>query len=151
MAATFPLPKYHFEVRFSTGGAIEFQEVSGLDLENEFVEYRDGNDKEFIPKRRVSLRKSGTTSFKKGLIKGDDNLINIYNKLIDDKDYYSGHGGDLTITVILLDQESKPAFTWEISNAVPIKLSTEGLNSTDNSLAIEQIDFSHSGIKIVKN
>ena len=150
MASTFPLPKFNFKVKFTPGEELDFQEVSGLDIENEFVEYREGNDPDFIPRRRVSMRKSGTVSFKNGLIKGEDRIIKLYNKLIDEKGYQSDESEDLNITVSLLDEKGEPCFNWEISNAVPIKLSTESLSATDNAIAVKQIDFSHSGIKLSK-
>ena len=46
MATTYPMPKFSFKVSF---GDTEFNctEVSGLDFENEKIEYRDGADSEF--------------------------------------------------------------------------------------------------------
>ena len=61
----FPVPKFNFRVTFSPGGVISFQEVTGLDVENEFIEYRNGSDPFFTPERRAGLRKAGSMTFKK--------------------------------------------------------------------------------------
>lgn len=144
----FPIPKFYFKVTID-GVDAGFQEVTGLDVENEIVEYRDGSDPEFIPQRRVSIRKSGTVSFKKGMFKGDTQFRDLYKKIYDDKSkFFSSDNNNLNIIVELLTEKMDDvAFKWEIQNAVPIKLSTDSLNSTENSIAIETMEFSHSGIK----
>lgn len=146
--AGFPLPKYHFQVSIPGAGDLDFQEVTGLTVENEFTEYRAGNNQEFIPERRVSIRKGGTVSFKKGMIKGDKGLINVYDNVTKKSKFFSSHSSSVNITVNLLDEGGGIAFTWVIKNAVPIKLATDNLNATENGIAIETIDFSHSGIEL---
>ena len=49
MSTAYPLPKFSFKVNF---GEAEFNctEVSGLDFENEVIEYRAGADTEFQKK-----------------------------------------------------------------------------------------------------
>ncbi len=37
----YPLPKFHFQVDWG-GARLSFTEVSGLDVETEVIEYRDG-------------------------------------------------------------------------------------------------------------
>ncbi len=41
MAATYPLVKFHFLVDWG-GTNVGFTEVSGLDIETELIEYRQG-------------------------------------------------------------------------------------------------------------
>ena len=146
----FPLPKFHFTVKIDNK-AIAFQEVTGLTVENEFTEYRNGSDKGFIPARRASFRKSGTISLKKGLFKSDSKLIKIYENITELKEFFSTDDKVIDIQIDLLDEKSESAFTWVAKNAIPIKLSMEGFNATENSIAIEQIDFTHSGIEIKSN
>jgi phage tail-like protein len=145
----FPLPKFHFKVKLGDAGEVAFQEVTGLTIENEFNEYRNGSDLGFVPARRASIRKSGTVTFKKGLFKGDDTLIKLYKDIVDIKSFFSSDTKVINIEVSLYDETgSAPAFVWKIQNAIPTKLSMESLNATENAIAIEQIDFTHSGIEI---
>ncbi|WP_235299104.1 phage tail protein [Portibacter marinus] len=143
----FPLPKFHFEVKID-GNTIAFQEVTGLTVENEITEYRNGTDKEFIPARRVSMRKSGSITLKKGLFKDDKDLIKIYDNVTKLKEFFSTDEKAIDVQIDLLDETSSSAFTWVAKNAVPTKLTMESLSASDNAIAIEQIEFSHSGIEI---
>ncbi len=147
----FPLPKFAFSVTLGNAGQVSFQEVSGLTVENEFTEYRNGSDIGFVPARRASIKKSGTVSFKKGLFKGDDTLIKLYKDVTDIKSFFSTDSQVVNLEVVLYDESgTTPAFVWKILNAIPTKLSMESLSATENAIAIEQIDFTHSGIEIEK-
>ena len=46
MAETYPLVKFHFSVDWG-GTNIGFTEVSGLDVETELIEYRQGASPEY--------------------------------------------------------------------------------------------------------
>jgi len=45
-ANVWPLPKFHFEVKWDTN-VMSFQEVSGLDIQSEEIKYRAGDSKQF--------------------------------------------------------------------------------------------------------
>ena len=53
----WPLPKFYFSVDIGDMTDLPFQEVSGLEVETEMIEYRHGNS--LISKRRY--RKNKTT------------------------------------------------------------------------------------------
>ncbi|HKJ68173.1 MAG TPA: phage tail protein, partial [bacterium] len=44
--ADYPVAAFHFQVEWG-GNKIGFSEVSGLNIENQVIEYRDGDSKEF--------------------------------------------------------------------------------------------------------
>jgi hypothetical protein len=44
--ATYPLPKFHYQVQWG-GSRLGFTEVTGLAVENELIEYREGNSPEY--------------------------------------------------------------------------------------------------------
>ena len=144
----FPVPKFHFKCTLGEFGEIAFQEVTGLDMENDSMEYRSGDDTDFVTLKRAGLRKTGTVSFKKGVFTDDKTIWENYLTLIDDKTYYS-QATPKNLTVELLNETGDTVITWEILKAVPIKLSNGDLKSEENAIAIEQIDFVHSGIKQV--
>ncbi|MDB4539845.1 phage tail protein [Saprospiraceae bacterium] len=140
--AKFPIPKFHFSVDLGLGGDIPFQEVTGLDQEFEFLEYRAGNDAEWGTRKRSGLMKTGQLSFKKGLFKGDKKVWDIFESLYKRDKYMSETdpgGNDLKID--LLDEKGAPVVTWNIVNAIPVKLSNADFKSDENAIAIEQIDF----------
>ncbi|GLR16706.1 phage tail protein [Portibacter lacus] len=143
----FPVPKFNFEVIFPSG-TISFQEVTGLSVENEFLEYRNGSDRFLTPERRAGMRKAGSVTFKKGIISGDTGVFDVYDDFVQRKNYYPTIGEHMNITVNLRDESNAVVRTWMIWWGVPTKISTDGLNSTDNSIAYEEIEISHSGIDL---
>ena len=67
MAETqWPIPKFHFRVEWA-GNNVGFQEVTGLSLETQFIEYRAGNDNTFITQKIPGLKKNSNIILKKGL------------------------------------------------------------------------------------
>lgn len=142
----FPVPKFNFEVQFPKG-TISFQEVTGLDQENEFLEYRSGKSPNFITEKRAGMRKSGTVSFKKGIISSDTDITDFYNPVNEKKDYFT-QDEPPNITITLRDEKDSKVMAWELEGVVPIKLSNGDLKSDENAFAIEQLDVVHAGIKI---
>ncbi len=144
----FPIPKFNFQVTFDPGGVISFQEVTGLDVENEFVEYRNGSDPFYTPERRVGLRKAGAMTFKKGIMKNDTALMDLYNELHNKKAYYPTMPYPINIIVDLLDESGSSVRKWKVWGAVPTKLSADALNSSENAIAVETLEIAHSGVDI---
>ena len=140
----FPVPTFHFEATIA-GKSISFQEVSGLEQSAELLEYRHGNSKNFITQKRVGMLKASTITFKKGIFKGDKDLLDTFNA-IHDKDYYS-HGKPIALKVSLLDEKGETIMYWNVANAVPLKMTGPTLKSDTNEVAIETIEFAHEGIE----
>ena len=63
--ANYPMPKFAFKVAF---GDAEFNctEVSGLDFENEKIEYRGGADSEFHKSKQPGMFKYNDITIKRG-------------------------------------------------------------------------------------
>lgn len=142
----FPTPKFLFEVTID-GVAVPFQEVTGLDQEYEFLEYRSGEDADLATRKRSGLYKSGQVSFKKGLFKGKDDVWKLWDHLFSGKDKkFRAEKDPIDIVVKLLDETKTGVMEWKIEGAVPIKLSNADLKSDENAIAIEQIDFVFSRI-----
>lgn len=143
----FPVPKFVFEVAID-GTVIPFQEVTGLDQEYDFLEYRSGEDVELSTRKRSGLYKSGQVTFKKGIFKSDKSEIwDVFDKLLSDKGgTFRAETDPIDIEVTLMDETQAPVVVWKITGAVPVKLSNGDLKSDENAIAIEQIDFVYSRI-----
>lgn len=137
----FPVPKFLFEVEID-GTTIPFQEVTGLDQEYDFLEYRSGEDLELTTRKRSGLYKSGQVTFKKGLFTGDSDVWDVFDNLLNDKPgKHRAESDPIEITVTLKDETEAPVVVWNIVGAVPVKLTNADLKSDENAIAIEQIDF----------
>ncbi|MBO9700574.1 MAG: phage tail protein [Sporocytophaga sp.] len=135
----WPIPKFHFSVEIG-GTQVGFQEVSGLSMETQFIEYRAGNDSTFLTQKIPGLKKNGNITLKKGMFQGDETFWHWWNDVQVNKERRE------TVIINLLDEEGNPLFTWTINNAFPVKFSAPDLKSDANEVAIETLELAHEGI-----
>jgi len=137
----WPLPKFYFQVKIGNK-EIPFQEVSGLDIEAQIIEYRHGNSKEFSTIKMPGIKKTGNVTLKKGIFVKDNGFWDWFNKIkmntIDRQ----------TIVISLLDESGKPTMVWTLSNAWPTKITGTDMKSDGNEIAVETIEVAHEGIQI---
>ncbi len=70
--ATWPMPKFRFEVDLGTElKGVAFQEVSGMDVENQIIEYRKSNSSEFSTEKMPGIVKYGNVTMKRGIFVND--------------------------------------------------------------------------------
>ena len=138
--SNYPLNVFHFSVSWG-GEDIGFSEVSGLTIEIDPIEYRDGlMSAGTLALKRPGIRKSGNISLKRGIVSGN---IELYN-------WFNNNGGpnverrDLTIT--MLNDEGEPVFVWNVIQAWPLKCEGPGLNAKNNEIAIESLELVHEGL-----
>jgi len=144
----WPIPKFYFIVEISNvKQGISFQEVSGLEQEVEVLKYRHGKSKATTFWQRTGLNKVQNIVCKKGIFKKDDQLIELFNEVIDNK-YAPGTENVLELSISLLDELAETVMKWNVSYAIPVKISGPNLKSDANEVAIESIEFAHSGIVI---
>ncbi len=142
-ATIWPLPKFHFQVKWGDN-EIAFQEVSGLDSEAQIIEYRSGNSVNFTATKMPGLKKFGNVTMKKGIFKGDTSFWDWLNQI------KMNVIARIAVTIILLDEEHKPAMTWKLENAWPTKITETDFKSDGNEVAIESIEIAHEGLSLVK-
>ena len=139
--ATYPLPVFHFSVNLG-GEEVAFSEVTGLNIEVQPIEYRDGASPEFSPVKMPGLKKFGNITLKRGVIKANNEFFAWLNSVklntVERRD----------ISISLLDEEHAPVMTWKVQNAWPTKLTSPDLKATGNEVAIETLEIAHEGVKI---
>lgn len=146
----WPVSKFHFLVTLKgkdIDGDISFQEVSGLDLETEVVDYRHGDNPNFGTMKKPGLIKTTNVVCKKGVFAKDDRMVTLFNNILTKKSYYSVLEERITITIKLLDELGGIIMTWELARAFPAKISGTDLKSDSSEIAIETMEFAHEGIK----
>ncbi len=139
--AEYPLPVFHFKVDWG-GTKIEFSEVSGLNIEAQVIEYRDGASPEYTMRKMPGLVKYGNITLKRGIFKSD----NDYYKWLNTIKMNTVERRDITIS--LLDEEHNPVMVWKVKNAFPVKIEGPGLKASGNEVAIESIEVAHEGLTI---
>jgi len=71
MATKYPLPVFHFRVEWG-GTSISFSEVSGLNMETQVIEYRDGLSPDYSTVKMPGMQKYGNITLKRGAMQGDN-------------------------------------------------------------------------------
>lgn len=136
----WPIPAFHFQVDFD-GTQVSFQEVSGLEVETETIEYRAGDDIGFSTQSIPGLRKYTPLSFKKGVFIGDQQLWEWWNQV------KPATHERMEITITLLDEEQNPVVSWVAHNAYVSKMNAPELNAQSSDIAIESIEVAHEGLE----
>ena len=138
----WPLAKFYFQVKFDGSDEIHFQEISGLDMESQPIEYRAGSSKQFSPLKMPGLRKFSDVTMKKGVFKGDNKFYDWFKAInlntIKRKQ----------VTISLLDEAGAPTMVWTLANAWPTKITGTDLKATGNEVAVETIVLAHEGLTV---
>lgn len=137
----WPLPKFYFQVKIGDT-EVAFQEVSGLDIEAQIIEYRHGNSKEFSTVKMPGIKKSGNVTLKKGVFVKDNSFWDWFSQInmntIERK----------TVVISLLDEGGNPTMVWTLNNAWPTKITGTDMKSDGNEVAVETIEVAHEGLKV---
>jgi phage tail-like protein len=140
--AEYPMPKFHYQVQWGSEFAIGFSEISGLDVETEVIEYRDGASKEYTKIKMPGMQKYSNITLKRGTFKGNNEFFKWWNTVklntIERRD----------ITIQLLNEEHEPVVTWQVKNVWPTKVQSTDLKSDGNEVAIETLELVHEGLEI---
>jgi phage tail-like protein len=139
--SVWPIPKFYFQVKWDAE-VMSFQEVSGLEVEAQPIEYRHGDSPEFSTISMPGLKKSGNVTMKKGVYKSDNKFWDWFNEI---------KMNTITrkpVTISLLDEAGAPTMVWTLANAWPTKISSTDLKADGNEVAIETIEIAHEGITI---
>jgi phage tail-like protein len=142
--AEYPLPSFHFQVQWA-GNNMSFTEVTGLNIENQVIEYRDGASKEFSMQKMPGIQKFGNITMKRGIFKGHNEYFEWLNTIkmntIERRD----------VTISLLNEEHNPVMTWKIKQAFPSKVEGAALKASGNEVAIESMEIAHEGLIVEKH
>ena len=137
----WPLPKFYFQVKWGDQ-EMSFQEVSGLDMEAQPIEYRHGDSKVFSVIKMPGIKKTGNVTMKKGVFKSDNKFWDWFSKI------EMNTIERVPVTISLLDEGGAPAMIWTLANAWPTKITGTDLKSDGNEVAVESIEIAHEGLEI---
>lgn len=141
--ATWPLPKFRFEVDFGTAlKGIAFQEVSGMEVESQVIEYRKSNSPLFSIEKMPGMVKYGNVTMKRGIF-------------VNDNAFWSWHSEikmnlikRTTILIKLLDESGNVTMQWQLDNAWPTKITSTDLKSEGNEIAVDTLEIAHEQLTI---
>jgi phage tail-like protein len=140
-----PYGAFNFKVEFgdvSGGGPIEggCSDVSGLGLEQNFSEYREGTEKTNTMRKIPNTFKLDEVTLKRGLVGSTD--IFDWIKAVSDGEYQPR-----TVTIVHLDEARNEVLTLVLRNAQPKKWVGPTLAAKGGGeVAMEELHLVHEGI-----
>lgn len=141
MAVAYPVSVFHFQVEWG-GTRIGFTEVSGLTIELQAIDYREGSSLEYHVTKMPGIPQFSNIVLKRGVFRADNEFFRWLNTVkkntIERRD----------LTISLLNEEHEPVMVWKVKEAWPCKVEGPTLNSTGNEVAIETIELCHEGLAI---
>ena len=137
-----PHLSYRFKVELDSLVVAGFSEVSGLQVEVETEDYREGGVNDCVHKLPKGAKYNNIV-LKRGMTDSDV-LWEWHQEVV------SGKIKSKSCTIILLDYEENEKWRWEFVGAYPVKWTGPDFKADSNTVAIEALEFVHSGLKKLK-
>ncbi len=135
--ATYPLASYNFRVIVGQS-VMSFTEVSGLKVEYETLTYTHGlgfwEGQSIV---RFRYDKYVPITLKKGVVAGDTAIST----------WLSG-GEPRALSVSLCDETGTAVVTWQVKQALVVKVELPSLQASSNDAAIETLTLMVSGVSL---
>ena len=141
--ATWPLPKFRFEVDLGTElTKVAFQEVTGMDVENQIIEDRKSNSCLFSIEKMPGITKYGNITMKRGIFVNDNTFWNWHQEIA------MNTIKRRTVLIKLLDEKGAVTMQWTLNNAWPTKITSTDLKSDGNEVAVDTLEIAHEQLII---
>lgn len=136
------VPRYFFQIEIEGIGTGSFRSVSGLSVETEVVEFREGGDTGFI--RKVP----GATKWPDLVLKRG---FTGNTELYDWATVYQRTGNLIrrSGTIVMYEADGKPVATWKFTAGWPSKWDGPSLNTSATEVAVETLVIVHEGLELV--
>lgn len=129
----YPYSQLNFLLEIDGIVSAGFSEVSGIAMESDIIEYREGSDPTHV-RKMPGLSKYANITLKRGFT--DNTELADWRGTVT-----SGVTERKDGAIILLDEAGQPALRWNFTNAWPSKLEGATMNATANEAAIETVEL----------
>jgi phage tail-like protein len=134
---TDPFSAFRFHVEIDSVIQAGFAECSGLQVETEVEEVREGGVNEFVYKLPKGSKHVNLT-LKHGLTDSDA-LWNWHKQVV------NGKFTRKTVSVLLFDSQGQEKWRWTFQGAYPVKWTGPELKADSSTVAIESLEIAHHG------
>jgi phage tail-like protein len=136
-----PYISFNYLVEINGLKSAGFSEVSGLDIEVQSIDYRNG-DEDFVQRKLPGIKKFPNLVLKRGLI-GE---IDIYEWL---KATASGAVDRREGAIILRDEQRNEVMRWRFIRGWACKFTGPSLKGDSNAVAMESLEICHEGLELI--
>jgi phage tail-like protein len=134
-----PFKNFNFLVEIDGIAQAGFFECTGLRLEVDVIEYREGGERSSV-RKLPGLAKVGDITLKRG--------VTISNELQAwFESVRNGVADRRNGAIVLLDDERKPVVRWKFFNAFPRRWEGPDLDAKGSEVAIETLTLSCEGLE----
>jgi phage tail-like protein len=133
-----PYQVHNFLVEIEGIIAGSFSECSGLQVETETFEYREGGVNDYMH------RFAGPTKYPPLILK--HGLTQIFGLWSWHQDVVKGNIERKNGTIYLLDKKHLPVMWWDFKEAFPVKWTGPELRADSGSVAFESVELAHHGL-----
>ena len=136
---TYPYPRFHFRVDIGEAIHAGFTECTGLESTTDIIEYREGQEIA-APRKLAGDTHYSNIVLKRGVT--DSLELQKWRQTVLD-----GQTQKIDGVIELLNELQEPVARWIFLRGWPCRLSGPDLNSTENDVAIEELEICHEGLK----
>ncbi|MBV7266249.1 phage tail protein [Erythrobacter ani] len=136
-----PFRGHNFRLEIDGITLAGFTEVSGLDIDGDAVDYREGNDPVNWTRKLPALRKQTNIMLKRGITSNTE--LWEWHRAIAEGDPDRRDGA-----VILMNEAREDVGRWNFRAAWPNKITGPQLNATGTEVAVESLELCHEGLEI---
>lgn len=136
----YPPWSFYYKVDFNISknkDDVRFQSVSGLSVEYEIENIREGGENRFEHKL-PGRTKYADLVLKRGMLVNSE-ITDWCMKAFRDRDFQPTN-----LEVILMNEKGDPLRTWKVVHAVPKKWLVSDFNSNENAIVIETLELIYS-------
>lgn len=139
MTDYYPPWGFYYKVEFSISqnkNDVRFQAVSGLSVEYDMEEFKEGGENRFTHKLPVRTKYADLV-LKRGMLTDSTVMQWCFNA------FRNREFKPADVNVILMNEQGEPLRTWKVAHAIPKKWLVSDLNANDNALVIETLELSY--------
>lgn len=133
----YPPWGFYYRVAFGISqnkNDVRFQSVSGLSVEYDMEEFKEGGENRFTHKLPVRTKYADLV-LKRGMLT-DSEVTKWFLAAFRDRDFKPS---DISIT--LMNEQGEPLRSWNVVHAIPKKWLVSDLNANDNAIVIETLEL----------
>jgi phage tail-like protein len=120
-----------------------FSEVTGLQVEIEAHDYREGGVNDYIHKLAGPARYPSNLILKHGIV--DANVLWKWQQEV-----IQGTIKRMKVSVVLLDSAHEAKWQWDFKDAYPVRWSGPDLRASTAEVALETLELAHRGMTTQK-
>lgn len=135
----YPMPAFRYSVLIGSA-QLSVNEVSGLTMEFQPLEYRDGDNPQFQVMKMPGIPKVSNVTLKRGIVVNESMMSNVT--------WFTATKMNIptprqTVVINLLDEGGAIVLIWTLQNAWPVKLDGPSLGAQKNEIAFESMELAY--------